>query len=95
MPFFAIPFPAISPVLVEVGPFAIRWYALAYVAGLIAAWWLGKRLAADERLWGARQHAQPADIDDLIVFAALGVVVGGRLAYVLFYNFSFYAANPI
>jgi phosphatidylglycerol:prolipoprotein diacylglycerol transferase len=95
MPLFAIPYPMISPVLIEVGPFALRWYALAYVAGLIAAWWLGKRLVADDWLWGGRPHPKPIDIDDLIVYAALGVVVGGRLAYVLFYNFSFYAAHPL
>jgi phosphatidylglycerol:prolipoprotein diacylglycerol transferase len=95
MPLFVIPYPMISPVLIEIGPFALRWYALAYVAGLIAAWWLGKRLAADHRLWGGRPHPTPADIDDLIVYAALGVVLGGRLAYVLFYNFDFYAANPL
>jgi phosphatidylglycerol---prolipoprotein diacylglyceryl transferase len=95
MPLFAIPYPTISPVLYQIGPFAIRWYALAYVVGLIAAWWLGKRLAANERLWGGRAHPAPVDIDDLIVYAALGVVVGGRLAYVLFYNFDFYLANPL
>ena len=95
MPLFAIPYPMISPVLFEVGPFALRWYALAYVFGLIAAWWLGKRLAAADRLWGSRPHPRPVDLDDLVVYAALGIVVGGRLAYVLFYNFDFYAANPI
>jgi phosphatidylglycerol:prolipoprotein diacylglycerol transferase len=94
MPLFVLPYPMISPVLVEIGPFALRWYALAYVAGLIAAWWLGKRLAADDRLWGLRAHPRPIDIDDLIVYAALGIVVGGRLAYVLFYNFDFYASHP-
>jgi len=95
MPLFAIPYPMISPVLIEVGPFALRWYALAYVVGLIAAWWLGKRLVADGKLWGGRPHPRPIDIDDLIVYAAIGIVVGGRLAYVLFYNPKFYAENPI
>jgi phosphatidylglycerol:prolipoprotein diacylglycerol transferase len=95
MPLFAIPYPTISPVLIEVGPFALRWYALAYVAGLLAGWWLAKRLVADDRLWGARPHPRPVDIDDLIVYVALGVVLGGRIAYVLFYNFDFYAANPL
>jgi len=95
MPLFAIAYPTISPVLVEIGPFAIRWYALAYVAGLVGAWWLGKRLVASDALWGTRPHPKPADIDDLVVYAALGVVLGGRLAYVLFYNFDFYAANPL
>jgi phosphatidylglycerol:prolipoprotein diacylglycerol transferase len=95
MPLFSIPFPMISPILVEVGPFALRWYALAYVAGLIAAWWLGKRLAEDDALWGARIHPRPIDVDDLVVYAALGIVGGGRLVYVLFYNPKVYLANPI
>ena len=94
MPLFVIPYPMISPVLLEVGPFALRWYALAYVAGLIAGWWLAKRIVADDRLWGGRPRPTPADIDDLIVYAALGVVLGGRIAYVLFYNFSFYLERP-
>jgi phosphatidylglycerol:prolipoprotein diacylglycerol transferase len=95
MPLFVIPYPMISPVLVEVGPFALRWYALAYVVGLIAAWWLGKRLVADDGLWGARPHPKPADIDDLVVYAALGVVLGGRIAYVLFYYPEHYIADPL
>jgi len=95
MPLFVIPYPMISPVLVEIGPFALRWYALAYVAGLLAAWWLGKRYAGNDRLWGGRAHPSPLDVDDLIVYAALGVVLGGRIAYVLFYNLGYYAANPL
>ncbi|MBV8447758.1 MAG: prolipoprotein diacylglyceryl transferase [Hyphomicrobiales bacterium] len=94
MPLFVIPYPMISPVLVEIGPFALRWYALAYVAGLIVGWWLAKRIVADDGLWGGRAHPTPTDVDDLIVYAALGVVLGGRIAYVLFYNFSFYLARP-
>jgi phosphatidylglycerol---prolipoprotein diacylglyceryl transferase len=94
MPLFVIPYPMISPILVEIGPFALRWYALAYVAGLIAGWWLGKRLVADDRLWDGRPHPTPTDIDDLIVYAALGIVLGGRIAYVLFYNPHFYLERP-
>ena len=95
MPLFVIPYPMISPVLLEIGPFALRWYALAYVAGLIAGWWLGKRIVSDERLWGGRLHPTPTDIDDLIVYAALGVVLGGRIVYVLFYNPHFYFEHPL
>jgi phosphatidylglycerol---prolipoprotein diacylglyceryl transferase len=94
MPLFVIPYPMISPVLVEVGPFALRWYALAYVAGLLVGWWMARRLVAEAGLWGDRSRPTPADIDDAIVYMALGVVLGGRIAYVLFYNFAFYAANP-
>ncbi|MBV9739390.1 MAG: prolipoprotein diacylglyceryl transferase [Hyphomicrobiales bacterium] len=95
MPLFVIPYPMISPVLVEIGPFALRWYALAYVAGLIAGWWLGKRIVGDDRLWGGRLHPTPTDMDDLIVYAALGVVLGGRIVYVLFYNAHFYFEHPL
>ncbi|MGF1610989.1 MAG: prolipoprotein diacylglyceryl transferase [Kiloniellales bacterium] len=86
---FAIPFPAIDPVLIEIGPFAIRWYALAYIAGLLLAWrycrWLTglppKQLSA-------------AAIDDFLVWATLGVVLGGRLGYVLFYKPGYYLYHP-
>ncbi|MBN9009704.1 MAG: prolipoprotein diacylglyceryl transferase, partial [Rhizobiales bacterium] len=50
--FFVIPFPTIDPVLVEVGPIAIRWYALAYIAGIFCGWWYAKRLVANPLLWG-------------------------------------------
>ena len=87
---FAIAFPAIDPVLFELGPLVIRWYALAYIAGLIIGVRLMRRLAT----WGF--HATPAErIDDFMVWAVIGVIVGGRLGYILFYNFSFYASHPL
>ena len=80
-----ISFPAIDPVLVEFGPLAIRWYALAYVAGLLLAWRYMMRLS---RVPGAALTA--ADVDDMLVWATFGVILGGRLGYVLFYNLGFY-----
>ncbi|MBX3521316.1 MAG: prolipoprotein diacylglyceryl transferase [Xanthobacteraceae bacterium] len=94
MPLLALPFPMIDPVLISVGPFSIRWYALAYVGGLIAAWWLARRIAAAKAYWGGVSPMVPEDIDDVIVWAALGVVLGGRTGYVLFYNPAYYAAHP-
>ena len=94
MPLLALPFPMIDPVLFSVGPFAIRWYALAYVGGLIGAWWMARRVAAAKEYWGGVSPMTPEHIDDLIVWAALGVVLGGRLGYVLFYNPAYYAAHP-
>jgi phosphatidylglycerol---prolipoprotein diacylglyceryl transferase len=94
MPLFAIPFPAIDPVAIALGPFAIRWYALAYVVGLIGGWFYAKRLAADAALWSPLRQPTPIEIDDLIVWVALGVVLGGRVGYVLFYNFETYRENP-
>jgi phosphatidylglycerol---prolipoprotein diacylglyceryl transferase len=94
MPLLALPFPAIDPVAVAIGPFAIRWYALAYVVGLLGGWFYARRLAEREALWKPLQRPTLTDIDDLIVWVALGVVLGGRLGYVLFYNFEAYLAQP-
>jgi len=96
MTFFAIPFPAIDPVMIEIGPFAIRWYALAYIAGIFVGWWYAKRLVANQRLWepvGA--PLKPADIDDLVVWATLGIILGGRTGYVLFYDLPRFLENPL
>ncbi len=95
MPLLILPFPAIDPVLIEVGPFAIRWYALAYIAGILLGWWYAKRLVANRAIWGpAGPPMKPADIDDFVVYAALGIILGGRIGYVLFYDLPRFAANP-
>jgi phosphatidylglycerol:prolipoprotein diacylglycerol transferase len=94
MPLFALPFPAIDPVAIAIGPLAIRWYALAYVAGLLGGWFLARRLAARREWWGGLRQPTPTDIDDLLVWVALGVVLGGRIGYVLFYNFETYLRDP-
>ena len=84
-----MPFPDIDPVLLSFGPFSIRWYSLAYIAGLVLGWRLMRHLAV-----------KPAysiglnKIDDFIVWATLGVILGGRIGYVLFYNLSYFAENP-
>ncbi|MCP5368541.1 MAG: prolipoprotein diacylglyceryl transferase [Hyphomicrobiales bacterium] len=94
MPFLTIPFPAIDPIIVQIGPLAIRWYALAYVAGLVLAWWLMRRMAARAPVGPAGTVSAEA-VDDFLVWATIGVVLGGRLGYVLFYQFQFYAHNPL
>jgi phosphatidylglycerol:prolipoprotein diacylglycerol transferase len=88
-PFFVIPYPAIDPVAVSFGPFAIRWYALAYIAGLVIGWRYCLALAGRPPHLVRRQ-----DIDDFLVWATLGVVLGGRIGYVLFYNPGYYFAHP-
>ena len=88
-------FPLIDPIAISIGPIAIRWYALAYVAGLLGGWFYAKRLAARADLWGGLRQPKPIDVDDLIVWVALGVVLGGRLGYVLFYNLSSYLSHPL
>jgi phosphatidylglycerol:prolipoprotein diacylglycerol transferase len=90
----ALPFPAIDPIAVSIGPLAIRWYALAYIVGLVGGWWLARRLAARAEHWAGLRQPTATDVDDLIVWVALGVVLGGRVGYVLFYNFASYLERP-
>jgi phosphatidylglycerol:prolipoprotein diacylglycerol transferase len=87
----ALPFPDFDPVLIQIGPFAIRWYALAYIAGLLGGWWFILRLLKTQSLWdgppfNGKPQATADHIGDLFVWAALGVIAGGRLGYVLFYG---------
>ena len=85
-----ITFPEIDPVLISIGPFAIRWYALAYIGGLVIAWrycrWLAVR---------PPQSVSADAFDDFLLWATLGILLGGRLGYVLFYKPDFYLANPL
>ncbi|MEH3062985.1 MULTISPECIES: prolipoprotein diacylglyceryl transferase [unclassified Methylobacterium] len=94
MPLLALPFPAIDPVAIAIGPITIKWYALAYIAGLIGGWYYARRLVMADSLWGVVKRPQVVDIDDLVVWVALGVVLGGRIGYVLFYNLPMYIADP-
>ncbi|MCP4393568.1 MAG: prolipoprotein diacylglyceryl transferase [Alphaproteobacteria bacterium] len=85
----AIPFPNIDPVLISVGPLSIRWYSLAYIVGLAFAWWHMARLSTKNEGVISKDG-----IDDLISWGALGIILGGRLGYVLFYNLDFFMAHP-
>lgn len=94
--FAVLPFPAIDPVIVQIGPFAIRWYAVAYIVGLVFATWYMKRLVSTPRLWGGQNPSMTApQVDDFFIWSVLGVVLGGRLGYVLFYKPLFYLAHPL
>ncbi|MFD1696342.1 prolipoprotein diacylglyceryl transferase [Roseibium aestuarii] len=95
MPLLALPFPMIDPVILEVGPFAIRWYALAYIAGIILAWRYMRLLVTRDRLWDASPRPTPLDLDDFVVWATLGIILGGRLGYVVFYNPAYYLSHPL
>jgi phosphatidylglycerol:prolipoprotein diacylglycerol transferase len=96
LPIAEIPFPNIDPVLVTVGPLAIHWYGIGYIAGILFAWWYAKRLVTDTRLWPAGAlPMKPEDVDDFVVWAAIGVVLGGRTGYVLFYDLPRYMAHPL
>jgi phosphatidylglycerol:prolipoprotein diacylglycerol transferase len=90
-----LPFPAIDPVLISIGPFAVRWYALAYIVGIIAGWFYARTLIASKRLWGGTAPLTVVDFDDFIVWVTLGIILGGRIGYVLFYNFAHFATHPL
>jgi phosphatidylglycerol---prolipoprotein diacylglyceryl transferase len=95
MPTLVLPFPAINPVLAQWGPLAIRWYALAYIAGLVLGWLLIRRIVSDERYWNGTKRPSAESIDDLLVYCAFGVILGGRVGIVLFYNPQYYFSHPI
>ncbi|MGB3276477.1 MAG: prolipoprotein diacylglyceryl transferase [Castellaniella sp.] len=87
-----MPFPHIDPIALQLGPIAIHWYGLMYLAGFGLAWLLGR--------WRIQHHPVPdgltlRDLEDIIFYGVLGVVLGGRLGYVLFYKFDDYLAHPL
>jgi len=90
----AIPFPEIDPVAIELGPLAVRWYGLAYFAGILVGWFYARRLVRNELLWGGKAPFDVADIDDFLVWLVGGVVLGGRLGYALFYQPGHFLDDP-
>jgi phosphatidylglycerol---prolipoprotein diacylglyceryl transferase len=94
MPLFVLPFPAIDPIIFQVGPFALRWYALAYIVGILLAWKYMRRLVLNDRLWDSAPRPTPLELDDFVVWGTLGIILGGRIGYVLLYNPAYYFAHP-
>jgi phosphatidylglycerol---prolipoprotein diacylglyceryl transferase len=90
-----LPFPAIDPVLISIGPLAVRWYALAYIVGIIAGWFYARALISSKRLWGGPAPMTIIDFDDFVIWITLGIILGGRIGYVLFYNFGHFATHPL
>lgn len=87
-----MPFPEFDPVLIQLGPLPLRWYALAYVAGIVLGWWYAARLAKTEALWSPRKPpATTLQLDDLVLWITLGIILGGRFGYALFYQPAMYA----
>lgn len=85
-------FPEFNPVLIEIGPFPLRWYALAYVGGIVAGWWYAAVLAKRERLWLPRRPPVTGlQVDDLVLWITLGIILGGRFGFALFYRPDLYA----
>ena len=80
-------FPEFDPVLFSIGPLPIRWYALAYVAGIVLGWWYASRLVKTPRVWApGRPPINGVQLDDLALWITIGVILGGRLGYALFYK---------
>jgi phosphatidylglycerol:prolipoprotein diacylglycerol transferase len=95
MPLLSLPFPAIDPVLVSIGPLAIRWYALAYIFGILLGWLYARTLIRNDSLWGGKAPLATADFDDYVIWVTFGIILGGRIGYVLFYNPAHFAAHPL
>jgi phosphatidylglycerol:prolipoprotein diacylglycerol transferase len=83
-------YPGFNPIAFEIGPIKVHWYGIMYLVGFAAGWWLARRRAAQPgSTW------KPVDVDDLIFFAMLGVIFGGRVGYVLFYGLGYWAEDPL
>ena len=82
--------PQFNPVAISIGPVAIRWYALSYIVGFILFLWLGRR-----RIKQGNTAFTKEMLDDFLTWGVVGVILGGRLGYILFYNFSAYLAHPL
>ncbi len=90
-----MPFPNIDPIAFAIGPFVVRWYALAYLGGVFIGAVYGQLILANRSLWANNAPPfKPAEIYDFAFWAVLGIVLGGRLGYVLFYNFPHYMSHP-
>jgi phosphatidylglycerol:prolipoprotein diacylglycerol transferase len=83
-------YPQIDPVIFQVGPLAVRWYGLMYLVGFLAAWFMIHHLARLRQL-----PVNKESLSDLLFYGVLGVIIGGRLGYTLFYNFSYYIDHPL
>lgn len=85
-----MPFPDIDPVALQIGPLAIRWYALAYIGGILLGWWLVARELQRKPIANLSKKA----LDDMVMWAVFGIILGGRLGFVLFYKPGFYLDHP-
>ena len=94
MPFLLIKFPVFDPIAIAIGPIAIRWYALAYIGGIVLGWLYARSLVKNEKLWGGPAPISVMQLDDFILWVTLGIILGGRTGYVLFYNLPFFIQHP-
>ena len=85
----------LDPILVDFGFIAIRWYSLAYIFGILIGWWFGKKIIDYILLKNNNFKFELSDFDDLISYLIVSIVIGGRIGYVIFYNFEYYSSNPL
>ena len=90
----ALTFPVFNPVAVSFGPIVIRWYALAYIGGIVLGWIYARALIRNERLWGGHSPITLIEMDDFILWVTLGIILGGRTGYILFYNLDHFLQHP-
>ncbi len=95
MHLMALPFPTIDPVAIGIGPLEVRWYGLAYLAGLIIGWLYMRALARNGAIWGGQSPITPDKVDDFLIYATIGTIIGGRLGFVVFYEPSYFIENPL
>jgi phosphatidylglycerol:prolipoprotein diacylglycerol transferase len=95
MPWLLSHYPHLDRVLVHIGPLAIRWYALAYIFVILLGWAYARAVVRSERLWGGKPPLTVVDFDDFVLWVTLGIIIGGRVGYVLFYNLPVFAAHPL
>jgi phosphatidylglycerol---prolipoprotein diacylglyceryl transferase len=94
MPLLTITFPVFDPVALAIGPFVVRWYALAYIGGIVLGWVYARALIKNEKLWAGPVPITLPQLDDFILWVTIGIIVGGRTGYVLFYNPAFFLQHP-
>jgi len=89
-----IAFPVFDPVAIAIGPVVIRWYALSYIGGIVLGWIYARALVKNEKLWGGPAAMTLPQLDDFILWVTVGIILGGRTGYVLFYNLPFFIQHP-
>jgi phosphatidylglycerol---prolipoprotein diacylglyceryl transferase len=95
MTLLLIDFPLLDPIAFKIGWFSVRWYALAYIGGIVLGWIYARALIKNEKLWGGPAPITLAQLDDFILWVTIGIIVGGRTGYVLFYNLPFFIRHPL
>src|SRR3569832_2012212 len=94
MPLLTIAFPVFNPVVFAIGPFVVRWYALAYICCILLGWIYARAMIKTEKLWNGFAHVTLPQLDDFVLWVTIGIIVGGRTGYVLFYNPMFFMQHP-